>query len=66
MDPKYPHIEVELSGDDGNAFFILGKVQRALRNGGVAQEEVKAFRDEATAGDYNHLLRTCMKWVEVG
>jgi len=26
---------------------------------------VDDFRIEAMSGDYNHLLQTCMKWVEV-
>jgi hypothetical protein len=34
-DVKYPEIEVELIGTDGNAFAILGKVQEALKRGGV-------------------------------
>ena len=29
---KYPEIEVELVGQDGNAFVILGAVRRAMRN----------------------------------
>jgi hypothetical protein len=62
---KYPDIEVRLSGTDGNAFAILGTVQRALRNGGVDQAEVERFYAEATAGDYDNLLRVCMSWVQV-
>ena len=65
MDPKYPHITVELIGADGNAFAILGKVQRELKRAGVSSEEVKAFFTEATSGDYDHLLGTAMKWVDV-
>jgi len=62
---KYPEIKVKLVGEDGNAFFILGKVIKALRRGGVPMEEIDKFENEATAGDYNHLLRTCMEWVDV-
>ena len=62
---KYPEVEVELIGQDGNAFLILGKVQKALRKAGVSEEEVKQYYTEATEGDYNHLLRTTMEWVEV-
>jgi hypothetical protein len=64
-DTLYPDIEVTLSGIDGNAFSILAAVQRGLRNGGVDQAEVERFYAEATAGDYDALLRTCMKWVTV-
>jgi hypothetical protein len=62
---KYPDIEVQLTGEDGNAFFILGSVQKALRRAGVDAEEVNAFYAEATSGDYDHLLQTCMEWVSV-
>lgn len=63
--PKYPEIEVELIGQSGNAFMILGLMNKALRKGGVPQEERDAFQAEATSGDYDHLLRTCVKWVNV-
>jgi hypothetical protein len=63
--PKYPDIQVRLSGQDGNAFAILGAVQRGLRNAGVPQEERDAFYTEATGGDYDALLQTCMRWVSV-
>lgn len=63
--PKYPNVAVELSGQDGNAFAIVGRVQRALRRAGVPGSEIDEFRTEAMAGDYDHLLRTCMRWVEV-
>jgi hypothetical protein len=63
--PRYPHVEVRLIGRDGNAFGILGAVGRALRAAGVPQTEVDDFMSEAMEGDYDHLLRTVMGWVEV-
>jgi len=65
MTVKYPEIEVQLVGQDGNAFMILGLVQKALRRAGVSQEEISEFHAEATSGDYYHLLQTAMKWVTV-
>ncbi len=62
---RHPEIEVQLSGEDGNAFAILGRMQRALRNSGVPQAEVEAFLSEATSGDYDDLLACCAKWVSV-
>jgi hypothetical protein len=62
---KHPGITVQLVGEDGNAFAIIGRVQRALRQAGIAAEEVAEFRAEATAGDYDHLLATCLRWVSV-
>lgn len=63
--PKYPEIEVNLSDSDGNAFAILGRVGKALRRAGIADADIKEFYQEAKAGDYDHLLQTCMKWVDV-
>lgn len=62
---KFPHVHVKLVGEDGNAFAILGRVQRELRRGGATPEQVKEFFDEATSGDYNVVLATVMKWVTV-
>ena len=63
MSAKYPNIHVQLSGEDGNAFTILGRVRRAMRAGGVPADDIEAFTNEATSGDYDHLLQACMKWV---
>ncbi len=65
MEVKYPDIKVQLVGEDGNAFVVLGKVLRAMRRAGIDQDELDAFQKEATSGDYDHLLQTCMKWVTV-
>jgi Domain of unknown function (DUF4314) len=62
--PRYPEIQVQLSGQDGNAFAILGRTAAALRAAGVPQDEIDAFFAEATSGDYDHLLQTTMAWVE--
>lgn len=53
-----------MTGRDGNAFLILGLVQRALREAGVSDEEVSRFHADATSGDYDILLATCMRWVD--
>ena len=65
MEPLYPDIQVVLVGEDGNAFFIIGKVRQTLRQNGVDETEVEAFTEEATSGDYDMVLRTVMRWVEV-
>lgn len=62
--PKY-NIDVELSSSDGNAFAVMGKVTKALRKNGVDDNEIEAFRNEATSGDYDHLLQACMSWVNI-
>jgi len=66
MSVKYPEVYVPLAGEDGNAFSILGRVQRALRDAGVSKAEQDAYFAEATSGDYDHLLRTTLDWVNEG
>lgn len=63
--PVFPDVHVELSGQDGNAFSILGRVQRAMRDAGIPEDQVKAYLAEAQSGDYDHLLRVTMTWVDV-
>lgn len=65
MNIKYPEVTVQLVGNDGNAYAILGAVRGALRKADVPEDECKKFMDEAMSGDYNHLLNTCMDWVTV-
>lgn len=63
--PKYPDITVKLTGTDGNAFSIIGRVEKALRRARVPIEDRNAFREEATSGDYDNVLVTAMRWVDV-
>ncbi len=62
---KHPEIKVTLVGEDGNAFAILGRVRLAMKRGGAPKAEIEEFTREATSGDYDHLLATCIAWVEV-
>lgn len=54
--------ELKLLGEDGNAFFILGKAMRVAKRNGMDWETIKA---EATSSDYDHLLATMMKYFDV-
>ena len=58
------NIVVNLIGQDGNAYFILGRVIKALKKAGRT-DLVEEYKKEATKGDYNHLLATTMEYVEV-
>ena len=63
--PKFPHVTVQLTGQDGNAFAILGATKKAMQRAGVDPADIEAYMAEATAGDYNHLLATTMNTVDV-
>lgn len=62
--PKYPEVNVQLTGNDGNAFAIMGRVSRALRDAGHAGD-VAEYRIESMDGDYDNLLRVAAKYVTV-
>ena len=64
IDIGHPEVHIQLTGEDGNAFAVLGHVRRALQSAGV-QDEVSEFMEEATGGDYDNLLQTVMRWVGV-
>jgi len=64
-DVRYPDISVRLIGYDGNGFMIVGRVAAAMRAAKVPVAEINEFRDDAMSGDYEHLLTTVERWVEV-
>lgn len=65
MNVKYPNIRVRLTGTDGNAFSIMGKVSAALKKGGVPKGEIEEYTEESMSGDYNNLLCVAARWVQV-
>lgn len=65
MEPKYEDITVNLSNRDGNAMAVMAAVTQALRQAGVSEEERNAYFKEATSGDYDNLLATTLRWVNV-
>ena len=56
---------VKLIARDGNAFGIMGNVKRALKRAGADKEYIDEYLNEATSGDYNHLLTGSMKYVNI-
>ena len=63
MEIKYPNVHIDLVGEDGNAFSIMGRLRGALRSANIDKDDIKEVLDECTAGDYNHLLQTVMTTV---
>lgn len=55
---KRKTVNLNLVGLDGNAFSLMGAFQGQAKREGWTPEDIKAVLDEATAGDYDHLLRT--------
>jgi len=63
--PKYPDITVSLIGEDGNAFNILSTVRKELKAHGLSKDEIDSYMEEATSGNYDHLLYTTSEWVNI-
>lgn len=62
---RYPLVEVQLVDRDGNASMILARVRQALKRAGAPKSDIDEFTNEATAGDYDHLIQTCIQWVDI-
>lgn len=65
--PIYADVRVhlgDLDGPEGNAFVILGRVERAMRQAGIPDKERRRFREEATRDEYAHFLDTVRRWVD--
>ena len=59
MENKY-----DLVGVDGNAFSVMGYVATALKREDL-RDKVDEMRKKAMSGDYNHLLITCMDYLDM-
>jgi hypothetical protein len=58
-------VSVQLSGNDGNAFAVMGAVKSALKKAGASSEEIEQYLTDSMSGDYDNLLRVAMEWVKV-
>lgn len=63
-EPILPDVTVQLTGEDGNVFRIMGAITQAMSKAGHG-DKINQFREEVMSGDYNNALRVCMKWVNV-
>lgn len=63
--PKYPNIIItmELEGEDGNAFVIMGHVSKRLKMAGATPEEISQYTMDCMSGDYDNLIAVQSKWV---
>lgn len=54
-------LNLDLLGRDGNAFSLLGYFLKEARRNGWTEDEIKKIKDEATSGDYSHLISVLSK-----
>jgi hypothetical protein len=56
---------VQLTGEDGNVFIIIGRCSKALKRAGQA-DKAKEFTDKAfAAGSYDEVLQLAMTYCDV-
>lgn len=56
---------LQLTEQDGNAFFVLGRATRAARAAGWMQAQIDEYVAKAKAGDYDHLLAVTQDYFDV-
>jgi len=61
----YPEVEVNLVGQDGNAMFIIGRVQRQLKRAGLRAQASKFTHDAVNSESYEDLLALVLRTVTV-
>ena len=64
-DARYPDVQVQLSGTDGNVFAIIGRVAAALRRAGEPAAATAFCAAAFRAGSYDAVLRLCLATVDV-
>lgn len=57
-------ISVPSDGRRGNAFALLGEVKRAMKEAGWTRIEIERFIEEATSGDYDHMLHVINQYCD--
>lgn len=64
IDPQLAGLEFDLidGPNDGNAMNLMGYTRRVLKRAGNSNEVLTAFSNEATSGDYDHVIQTCMAY----
>lgn len=56
---------LKLTGQDGNAFMVMGLAHRAARRAGKSDEWIAAYDKDAMSGDYDNLLAVTMTYFDV-
>jgi hypothetical protein len=54
-------LKIDLSGPQGNAFYLMAMVNKLGEQLGLSVEKTKEILDEMKSSDYNNLLKTFAK-----
>ncbi len=53
-------LNLNLEGKDDNVFTLLAYFRKEAKKAGWSEGEINEVIEEASSGDYNHLIRTLM------
>ena len=59
---KYKKQVIDLTGPDGNAFFLLGKAMKLCKQIGISSERTDEILDEMRSSDYENLIKSFDKY----
>lgn len=59
---KTDKVVIDLTGPQGNAFYLIGVVKKTFRQSGAPELGDKII-EEMTSGDYEHLVETFDKYL---
>jgi hypothetical protein len=62
---KFPDVKVQLTGTDGNAFALIGRVTQAMKRAGYRKEAEELAREAMNCESYDALLQLLMATVGV-
>jgi hypothetical protein len=54
---KSKEIEIDLTGPQGNAFYLIGVANNLGKSMGMSKEKVNNLIKEMTSGDYENLVK---------
>ena len=63
QDPLVSKPECQLTGEDGNAFAIIGRVSRCLKQDGQPERAAEWAEAATSAGSYDDLLQLTFEYV---
>ena len=61
---KNPKVKTTLIGVDGNAYSLMGHFSSKAREQGWNKADINEVTSVAMEGDYNHLIRTLMTYID--
>lgn len=63
--PRFPTVTVQLSGEDGNVFSIIGRISQALKRAGEVEGAAEFVKQAWEQESYDAVLQLAMRTVEV-